>query len=332
MTVRLSVRQAICHTWLAVAAALLFLVPTQGALAEAWPARTIVAIVPFGAGSASDLVPRVVLEQVSRQIGQPIVVENRGGAGGTIGANTVAHAAADGYTMLATGALPTAHGLFAKLPYSTLDDFVPVIPLGVQPLVLVTAPSKGLKTLADLITAAKAKPDSLTYASAGIGSASHLAAERLRISAGFTAQHVPFKGASEALTDVLTGRVDFQFLPLAPALPLIKGGRLVALAVSSSRRASALPQVPTTTEAGLTGSAYDFWVGLYLPAKTPPDIIAKLHDETAKALQMPSVRQRLAAMGVEPMPMSQEQFERYFRDDVDASVRLVKAANIHAQQ
>ena len=302
------------------------------AWAQAYPSKPLRFVVGFPPGGVNDILARTIGNPLSDMLGQSVIVENRPGANSVIGANTVAHAAADGYTMLATGALPTAHGLFVKLPYSTLEDFVPVIPLGVQPLVLVAAPEKGLKTLADLIAAGRAKPGSLTFASAGIGSASHLAAERLRISAGFTARHVPFKGASEALTDVLTGRVDFQFLPLAPALPLIKGGRLVALAVSSSRRASALPQVPTTTEAGLTGSAYDFWVGLYLPAKTPPDIIAKLHDETAKALQMPSVRQRLAAMGVEPMPMSQEQFERYFRDDVDASVRLVKAANIHAQQ
>ena len=180
------------------------------------------------------MIPRVVLDQVSKQVGQTIVVENRGGAGGTLGANVVAKAAPDGHTILASGALATAHSLYPKLPYDTLRDFVPVIPLGQQPMVLVTAPSKGFKTLGDLITAAKAKPGELNFASAGVGSASHFAAERLRISAGFEAQHIPFRGATEGLTEDLAGRVDFFFVPLAPALSLIKDGRLVALAVTAA--------------------------------------------------------------------------------------------------
>ena len=331
MAVHVSRRQAICGSF-AIAASLSALARQRVAWAEAWPTRTIIAIVPFAAGSAGDIIPRVVLEQVSRQLGVPIVVENRGGAGGTIGASVVAHAAPDGYTMLATGALPAAHGLYSTLPYATLQDFAPVILLGVQPLVLVTSPATGFKTLTDLITAGKTKPGGLTFASAGVGSASHLAAERLRISAGFAPRHIPFKGATQALTEVLAGRIDFMVVPLAPALPLIKGGRLTALAVSSSRRASALPEVATTLEAGLTGSTYDFWVGLFLPAQTPPDVIARLHSEAAKALQTPLVQQRLAAMGVEPMPMSQQQFDKYFRDDVEAAAKLVKAANIQAQK
>lgn len=331
MTVQISRRQAICRSF-AFAVSLSALACQKAAMAETWPTRTIVAIVPFAAGSAGDVIPRVVFEQISRQIGMPIVVENRGGAGGTIGASMVAHAAPDGYSILASGALPAAHGLYSTLPYATLQDFAPVIPLGVQPLVLVTAPATGFKTLTDLIAAGKTKPGGLTFASAGIGSASHLAAERLRISAGFTPQHVPFRGAMQALTEVMAGRVDFMVVPLAPALPLIMSSRLTALAVSSSKRASALPEAPTTMEAGLTGSTYDFWVGLFLPAKTPPGIIARLHRETAKALQLPLIQQRLAAMGVEPMPMSQEQFDKYFRDDVAASAKLVKAANIQAQK
>ena len=179
--------------------------------------------------------------------------------------------------------------------------------------------------------AAKASPNELNFASAGIGSGSHFAAERLRISAGFEAQHIPFRGATEGLTEALAGRVDFFFVPPAPALSLsIKDGKLVALAVSAAKRATALPHVPTTTEAGLVDSAYDFWVAVFLPAKTPRDIVVRLHQETDKALQMPAVQQRLAALGVEPMPLSLEQFDKYFRDDVEATVSLVKAAKIVA--
>jgi tripartite-type tricarboxylate transporter receptor subunit TctC len=271
------------------------------------------------------------LDQVSKRIGQPIVVENRSGAGGTLGANVVAKSAPDGYTILASGGLATAHAVYPARPYDTLRDFAPVIPLGMQPMVLVTAPSKGFKSLGDLIAAAKARPGVLNFTSAGIGSPSHFAAERLRISAGFEAQHIPFRGAAEALTEVLAGRADFSFIPLAPALALVKDGKLVALAVSTSKRATTLAQVPTTTEAGLANSVYDFWVGLFLPAKTPRDIVGRLHKETEMALQAASVQERLSKLGVEPMPMSQHQFDSYFRNEVETNVALVKAANIPTQ-
>jgi tripartite-type tricarboxylate transporter receptor subunit TctC len=325
------IRHRARSTALALGCALIALPGSDFALAQAWPARAITAVVPLAAGSASDVMGRVVLDQVSKQIGQPIVVENRPGAGGTIGSNVVAKAAPDGYTILVYGALAISHALYSKLPYSTLDDFVPVIPIGQQPLVLVTAPEKGYRTLADLIAAAKARPGALNYASAGIGSASHFAAERLRISAGVEAQHVTFRGANEALTEVVGGRVDFIYIPIAPALPLISDGKLNALAVSAVKRAAQLPDVPTSTEAGLSDSAYLFWSGLFLPAKTPREIVVRLHDETQKALQLPAVQERLDKLGVEPMPMSLGEFEKFFRDDVAANVKLVKAANIPTQ-
>jgi tripartite-type tricarboxylate transporter receptor subunit TctC len=301
------------------------------ASAQPWPAKTITAIVPLNAGSASDVVGRIVLDQVSKQVGQPIVVENRAGAGGTIGANIVAKAAPDGYTILTYGALATAHALYTSLPYDTFRDFVPVVSLGQQTLVLVTAPSKEFKSLGDLVAAAKAKPGALNYSSAGIGSASHFAAERLRMSAGFEVQPIAFRGAAEALTELLAGRVDFSFMPIAPALSLVNEGKLQALAVSSTARAAALPQVPTTAEAGLVGAEYPFWTGLFVPAKTPPDVIEKLRRETETALQIPAVRERLAKLGVEPMPMSPEQFAQFFKADVDAAVKLVKDAKIPTQ-
>jgi len=333
MSVHKAVRQGAWLTLLATAGSLIALARSDAALAQAWPTRTITAIVPIAAGSAVDVMSRVALDQVSKQIGRPIVVENRPGAGGSLGANVVAKAAPDGYTMLAYGSpLAITHALYPKLPYNTLQDFMPVIPLGQQPLVLVTAPSKGFKTLGDLITAAKARPGKLNFASAGIGSGSHFAAERLRLSAGFEAQHIPFKGATEGLTETMTGRVDFFFLPLAPALSLIKDGKLVALAVSAAKRAAALPDVPTTAEGGIPNSSYNLWFGAFLPAKTPRDIVVRLHQETDKALHVRAVQERLATLGVEPMPMSLDQFDRYFRDDVEAHVRLAKAANIVARQ
>ena len=191
-----------------------------GARAQDWPTRNITAVVPLGAGSASDLIARVVMDQVSKQVGQPVVVENRPGAGGTIGANAVAKSDPDGYTMLVYGALNTAHALYSKLPYDTFNDFTPVIALGQQPLVIVTSPGKGYKTLADLIAAGKAKPGSLNYSSAGVGSASHFGGERLRTTGGFQAQHLPFKGAAEAVTDVVADRSDFSVQLTATTLPL----------------------------------------------------------------------------------------------------------------
>jgi len=302
------------------------------ASAQDWPAKTITAIVPLGAGSASDIIARVVMEQVGRQLGQTVVVENRPGAGGTIGANMVAKAAPDGYTILIYGALTSAHALYSKLPYDSVNDFIPVMSLGQQPLVIVSAPAKGHKTLADLVAAGKAKPGALNYSTAGVGSASHFGAERLRASAGFEAQHIPFKGAAEAVTDVIAGRSDFSVQLTATTVPQIREGTLTALAVSAHKRIALLPDVPTTIEAGLPAeSVYPFYTGLYLPAKTPREIVEKLQQETAKALEVADVKARLATLGVEPMPLSQPEFAKFIRGDIDANVALVKAAHIPTQ-
>src|SRR3954465_8917610 len=252
----------------------------RAAFGQDWPSRTMTVIVPLGAGSASDIIARVVMEQVGRQLGQNAIVENRPGAGGTIGANMVAKAAPDGYTVLVYGALASAHALYSKLPYDTLNDLVPVISLGQQPLVIVGAPAKGYKTLGDLIAAGKSKPGSLNFSTSGVGSASHFGGERLRASAAFEAQHIPFKGAAEAVTDVIAGRSDFSVQLTATTLPQINQGTLAALAVSAHQRVALLPDVPTTIEAGLpTDSVYPFFSGVYLPAKTPDAIVANLHDE-----------------------------------------------------
>src|SRR5947209_7079148 len=302
------------------------------AAAQDWPTRNITVIVPLGAGSASDIIARVVMEQVGRQLGQNAIVENRPGAGGMIGANMVAKAAPDGYTILIYGALASAHALYSKLPYDSLNDFVPVMSLGQQPLVVIGAPAKGYKTLGDLIAAGKARPDSLNYSTAGVGSASHFGAERLRASAGFEAQHIPFKGAAEAVTDVIAGRSDFSVQLTSTTVSQIREGALTALAVSAHKRIALLPDVQTTIEAGLSAeSVYPFYTGVYLPAKTPHEIIEKLHRETMKALEEPAVKARLVTLGVEPLPLSQADFAKFVRDDVEANVTLVKAAKIPTQ-
>jgi len=316
------------RTWCgAVTGAVLFVL-NSAAMALDWPTRSMLVVSTVTAGNAGDIVARIVLEQVAKQIGQSFVIENRPGAGGTIASASVAKAEPDGYTMLL---LSSAQGsylvLHRTLPYDPLRDFAPVALFGVQPSVLVVAPSKGWRSVADLVAAAKVRPAALNFASAGLGSASHWAAERLRLATGIDVQHIPFRGPVEALTEVMTGRVDFFYFPIAPALPNIRDGKVVALAVSTPKRAPALPNVPTVAEAGYPDAQYLFWGGLALPVKTSRSIVNRLHDETQKALHVTAVQERLATFGVEPMPMSVEQFEKFYRDDVAATVKLARDIN-----
>ncbi len=297
-----------------------------------WPSRPVTVVIPFTAGTTVDISARVVMEQVARQVGQPVVIENRGGAGGTIGTNMVAKAAPDGHSLLVTGSLASANALYANQPYDAVRDFTPVISLGLQPLMLITGLDTGFKTLGDLIAAAKARPGMLNFASAGVGSATHFAAERFRMAAGFEAQHVPFRGATEAMTEVMAGRIHFYMAPIPSVLPLVKEGKVAALAVSAAKRAAVWPDVPTTVEAGLADSVYALYAGLFVAAKTPPDIVRRIYQETEKALSTPAVQERLKTVGAEPMPMSQEQFEAFYRDDVEANVKLARAAKIPMQQ
>jgi tripartite-type tricarboxylate transporter receptor subunit TctC len=308
-------------------------VPVSGpALAQEWPTRNVTVVVPLGAGSATDIASRIVMDQVSRQTGQAFVIENRTGAGGTIGAGMVAKSAPDGYTVLSYGALSISNALHSKLSYDAVTDFIPVVPFGHQPLLIVTSPAKGYKTVGDLIATAKAKPGAMNFSSAGVGSASHFGAERFRASAGIEAQHIPTKGAVEAATEILSGRVDFSASTSSSTVALISDGKLVPLVVSAHKRSPVVPDVPTMIEAGLRAdSVYPFYSALYLPAKTPRDIVEKLHREVAKALQAPAVQERFAKLGIEPMPMDVKQFGEFFRDDVMANAALVKAANIPTQ-
>ncbi len=218
--------------------------------------------------------------------------------------------------------------LHSALPYDELHDLVPIAMLGAQPSVLVAAPGKNFNTVAELVAAAKAKPGQLDFASAGIGSASHIAGERFRLAAGLQVQHIPYRGPVEALSDLMTGRIDFYFLPIAPALPLIKQGKVTALAVSTPARAQSLPDVPTIAEAGYRDAEYLFWGGISAPAKTPRRIVDKLNREVNKALAMPTIGEKLQHLGVQPQPMTPDQFAKFFADDVAAMIKLGKDANI----
>lgn len=300
--------------------------------AQTWPSKPIKVIVPVAAGGATDILPRVVLEQISAQFGQPIVVENRPGAGTTIGANAVAKADPDGYTILVNGPSHTiGPSLYSKLGYQPTQDFIAVAPFGISASVLVVSPERNFRSVADLVAAAKTKPGTLNFASVGAGTATHLSAERFRASSGVDAVHVPFKGGAEAMTEVLAGRIDFFFGPLGLVLPNIREGKLVALAVNGTGRVNALPDIPTLTEAGFADAEYPFWLGLFLPAKTPSDIVERLHRETNKALQMPKVREKLAVLGFDPMDMSPAEFGDFIQKQIARDATLVKAAGLKAQ-
>jgi tripartite-type tricarboxylate transporter receptor subunit TctC len=286
--------------------------------------------VPFTAGSATDIIARTVVELLSERLGQSIIVENRTGAGGTIGATLVAKADPDGYTILVNSSSHTVSpSLYPNAPYDT-RDFSGVIPLGSLSNVLVVSPSKGFKNLRELVAAARAKAGAITYASAGVGSATHFSAERLRLSANFEGVHVPFRGATEAQTEVMTGRVDFYCAALTSALPLIRDGKLIPLAVSTPKRASALPDVPTTLEAGFANSDYTFWVAVFVPAKTPKAIVERLHLETSETLQSDNVREKLATLGVDPMPANPAELDALVKAEITANAAVIQAANMRA--
>lgn len=302
------------------------------AAAQSFPSKPIKLVVPFTAGSGTDIIARTVGEAMAKSMGQPVVIENKPGAGGTIGAAQVAKSEADGYTLLIHS---SGHALnpaiYPSLPYDTLKDLTGITPLAALPNVLVVSPTRGWKTVADMLGAAKAKPGQLNYASAGQGSATHMNAEKFKLRAGIDAQHVPFKGTPEAITDIIGGRNDWFFAPLSSALPLIKDGKLQALAVSTAARSPALPEVPTTVEAGVAGSDYTFWVGMIAPAATPPAVVKRLHEEVQKALAQPDVKERMTKLGADAFTLSPDAFNAYIKVEMDSAAQIAKAANLKAQ-
>ncbi len=302
------------------------------AAAQDWPTKAVRIIVPFSPGSAVDLVGRAVFEQVSKQTGQNFIIENRGGGGGAPAIISVKTADADGHTILVhSNSLITTPAIQA-MTWDPPADFAGITPLGNVPLVLVIAPERKIKTLKELVDLAKSKPGALNYAAAGIGSPPHLTMERFRNGAGFTGQLVPFKGAPEALTEIMAGRVDMYFSPLTPALPLIQAGKLVPLAVSSTKRASALPDVPTTIEAGYPNSDFEFWIGAMVAKPTPRPIVAKMHSEIVKALESPITKDRFSKMGVDHLIQSTADFDARIARETPMAVELAKAAGVGVQK
>jgi tripartite-type tricarboxylate transporter receptor subunit TctC len=300
--------------------------------AQTYPSKPITFVVPFTAGSGTDIVARLVAETMQRNMGQTIVVENRPGAGGSIASAQVARAEADGHLVLIPSSSHAVNpAVYPSLPYDTLRDLTGITALAALPNVMVTSAGKGYKTVGDAVAAAKAKPGQLNYASAGVGSATHLNAEKFRLQAGIEATHVPYRGTPEALADVMGERVDWFFSPLSSALPLIRDGKVVPLAVSTATRHSALPNVPTTVEAGVPGSDFVFWVGMVVNAKTPPAIQERLHAEATKALADPAVVERLGRQGAVAYPMSMADFNQFIRTEMDAAARIARAANLKPQ-
>jgi tripartite-type tricarboxylate transporter receptor subunit TctC len=312
-----------------VIAAVLF---AGGALAQSWPTKPVRLVVPFTAGSATDILARAFGQKLSEMWGQPVIIDNHPSAGGTIGAGIVAKAAPDGYTLLVHSAGYAVNPwIYPNLPYDTNKEFVEISPLGGQPNVLVVAPEANIKSVRQLIDQAKAKPGSMNYASAGSGSGTHINAEKFRLATGIDAVHIPYKGTPEALKDTMTGRITYFFSPISAALPQIKEGKLIALGVSSAKRSSALPDVPTIAESGLPGFDYNLWVALFGPANLPADLVTRINADVQKVAALPDIRERLASLGAEPMPMSAPEFRKFVRDEIQVSEKIVKAAGIVAQ-
>jgi tripartite-type tricarboxylate transporter receptor subunit TctC len=312
---------------LALAAALL-VGPRAWAQGDALRGQQIKLVVPFTPGSGTDVVARIVADALAPALGATVIVENRAGAGGTVGAAVVAKAAPDGTTLLIHSAGHVLNpALYPNLPYDTLKDFAGVTPLASLPNVLVTSPGR-FRDVRDLVEQAKAKPGTQNYGSAGNGSATHMNAEVFRFAAGIQAQHVPFKGTPEALNEVVAGRIDWFFAPMVSALSLVQSGKLKALAVGTARRSDVLPQVPTTVEAGVPGSEYLFWVGLFAPAKTPAPIVERLHAEVSTIMTSSEMRERLDKLGAEPFVMAPAVFNRFIVDETAKSQQIVRAAGI----
>ena len=311
----------------AFAAVLLTLAPI--AAQADWPTHLIKATIPFGAGSATDVVPRLVFERLSAELGQPIVIENRAGAGGTLGSSMVAKAEPDGYSVLAhSSALTIAPAIFKDMSFDTTKDLSSVLMIGSSANVMIVPLARPWRSVQDFIAAAKAPGAQISFGSVGIGSAVHISAEKFRLAAGIEAAHIPYRGGSEVIADILGGRIDFYFCPLATALPLIREGQVRALVVSTPQRAVDLPDVPTPSEAGLKDGESAIWFGLFVPSKTPRDIVEKLHAAGNRALAAPQMQESLKKLGVVPTPMTPAQMDALVVRDIAANKAVIQAAGI----
>ncbi|MES2603251.1 MAG: tripartite tricarboxylate transporter substrate binding protein, partial [Pseudomonadota bacterium] len=305
------------------------LLVSVSASAQTWPSKLIKATIPFGAGSATDVVPRMFFDRLSHELGQPIVVENRAGAGGTVGTASVVRSDPDGYSILAhSSAITIAPAIFTELTYDATKDLSSALMIGSSANVMITSPSKPWKTVQEFLTAAKAKDATITFGSVGIGSAVHISAEKFRLAAGIDATHVPYRGGAEVITDIIGGRIDFYFCPLATALPLIQSGQVRALVVSTPQRVADLPDVPSPTDIGLKGADSAIWFGVFVPSKTPKEVVEKLYATGTKVLANPDMQRDLKKLGVEPWPMKPAEMDALVASQTIASAEVIKAAGI----
>jgi tripartite-type tricarboxylate transporter receptor subunit TctC len=301
----------------------------SSAHAEDYPAHLIKAMIPFGAGSAADVVPRVVFERLAAELGQPIIIENRAGAGGMLGTLQVTKAEPDGYTLLAnSSALTIAPAIFSSMAFDT-RELASVLMIGSSANVMIVPNSRPWKTVADFVADAKAKPGTISFGSVGIGSAVHISSEKFRLAAGIEAAHVPYRGGAEVITDILGGRIDFYFCPVATALPLIKEGKVRALVVSTASRVPDLPDVPTLAEAGIKNAESEIWFGVFMPAKTPGAIIEKFHAAGQRVLSDPAMQASLKKLGIETRPMKPAEIDDLVRHETAVNLEIIKAADIH---
>jgi tripartite-type tricarboxylate transporter receptor subunit TctC len=316
---------------LLVAACAVHAQPSRGDAAADYPNRLIHIVVGFTPGGGPDITARFVAQKLTESWMQQVIVDNRPGAGGTIAANMVAHANPDGYTLLSvSSAHAVAAAIYTKLPYDTFKDLTGITETASSSYVLVVAPSLGIRTVGDLLAAARAKPGQLNFSSAGVGSGTHFAAEMLKALAGIDVVHVPFKGIPESLTETMTGRVQFFMAPIANAVNHVKDGKLVGLAVSSANRDPLLPGVPTVAESGVPGYESILWFGLLTPSGVPRAIVAKLNREIVRILKEPELKQRWTPIGLEPRPTTPEAFDRLIRDDTAVFTKIARAAGVKA--
>ena len=302
------------------------------ALAQTYPAKPVRLVVAFTPGSSTDIIGRAVAAKLQEMWGQPVVVENRAGAGGTVGSEFVLRADPDGYTLLANSSAHAANpGMYKELRYDTMRDFVNLALLGGGPNVLMVGPETGWKTLKDFVDAAKKTPGKLNFSSAGMGSGTHFNLEKLKLAAGIDVQHIPYKGTPEAIGDTIAGRVCCYWAPLNAALPHVNGGKAVALAVSSAQRSPLLPNVPSVAEQGYAGFDYTLWVGLWGPAKMPAEVAAKINKDVNAALASADLRERLTKLGTVPGNLTIPQFTEFVRKEIEETKTILQAAGIKPQ-
>ena len=300
--------------------------------ASEYPTKPVRIIVPFTPGSANDIIARIVSPKLAERWGRPVVIDNRPSAGGVVACSIVAEAAPDGHTLMVTGSnFAGSAALYAKLPYDPVRDFAGVSQFASTPLVLVVAPTLGVRSVKEFIALAREKPGQLNYGSTGLGSGPHYGAELFKLVAGIQAVHVPYRGSPESLTDLMAGRVHFILSPVLAATPLVRSGRVLALGVTTTYRAQALPDVPTIAEAGLPAFEYQGWYGMLAPGKTPRKLVNLLSAEVGKILELPEIKERIASQGAIAKSSSPEAFDNLVHNEIKTRRKVWKAAGVKAE-